>query len=219
MKKFFKRFGILVLIMTTLFAARFFWNYGIYDHRNLPAKIHVTAKADSGLHVHISVNYYRERVFRGFCTALVDFEGNGGHLNAWEEIYNDIPESGIDIVLKRSYPDFCRSKFDELYVSCTKLNTLVINTSGQILPIYPYQEWKPEDTLYKEKDPHVYSPPHSSSKIPYNYLKILQSNNTDYFFICEKECVETTYQAIDSTDKTLNISCKEGHNAIQNCCK
>lgn len=208
-KKFFKRLGLLIVVV---FIVAFFLDFGNSSHHNYPPKLRVTAKTDSGLHVHIGAKFSYEREFVG-CQGSPDLD-YGQH--QWQEIYHDIPESGIDLLLKKSFPDFCKSKMEKLIIVCSRSSTYFDPNRSNVLFIYPLNAW------HQKSMPTVFSgttsvPTQMNDRIPGNLINITfldgRNDYTNLFFLCEKNCEETEATAIDETSSNLNITCTESHDA------
>lgn len=224
MRSGFKKKLTFVIGAVLLVAGISIWsNSGIYDHRNFPSKIRVFAKAQPGYHVHVVVDFYRARNIRGVCNPLIDVEGDPftvPMLFPKEEIYNDISDTGIVIVLKKDWVDLCKYQLDRVNITCSKNLTYSPRTGMYIksVSLYPYE--KMSDTTKKQyfrekpSKPLPYKPGEDNFRIPKNKLNILYNQGNPYFFPCEKDCEAADYLAIDSTDQVLNLSCQESEYAF-----
>jgi len=176
--------------------------YGEYDNRDLPSKIHITAKPMDGYQVHVKASFYPSRELQVLCIPIMGTTASG----IIKETFNSIPNSGIDVETKKKWSGLCAYQFNGLIVTCTKTDTFPefkndsVGSAGiGILD---------KDNPAIDKNGFGYEN-RSTNPIGNNALSILVINGRNYFFGCDSDCEDARQFGIDKTNQEINISCME----------
>ena len=203
MERIFKNVGIALAGIAAL-GLVFVWSqYGEYDHRDLPSKIRITAKAKDGYHVHVKATFYPSREIPGLCVQIMGTPGS----STIKEYYNDISASGIEAVTKKRWGGICGYQLNVLFVTCTKTKSYPDFKNDSI-------DWAGIGILKKDDSPQDRTGfgYHSISSNPIlnNAMSILVINGKNHFFGCESGCEDHGSFGIDKSNTAINISCKDG---------
>lgn len=186
----FSIFGFVILID----------QYGEFDRRDLPSKLRISAKADSGYHIHAELVFYPTREIPLICIPIMGTTLSG----SIGEYFNDIPESGVDLKLKRKWAGLCKYQFEILDIACTQ--TLV----------RPYRQdgtWASIGIgiLESEMDsiPRTDLTMGSQTPILDGTIRIEGTGILNEFYGCKSNCGEALGFGINKSIESIAITCKE----------
>ncbi len=109
-----KKVSIILLILGVCAGVLTWWQYGIYDTRDLPEKILIRSNNHDGYHLNASITYEPIRQIPMLCKGL--FAGSGWIAND----FDDIPSGGAYIAVKKKWGGLCKYQFDGIGINCNK---------------------------------------------------------------------------------------------------
>ncbi len=176
--------------------------HGEYDPRDLPSKIHISAKSMDGYHVHVKASYYPSREIQVLCIPIMGTTASG----IIRETYTSIPDSGIEVVTKRKWSGLCAYQFSHLIVTCTKTDSFPDDKSDTLGSVGIGILDKDDPSINKNGFGYDNR---STNPIIQNALSILVVNGRSHFFGCDSDCEDHRLFGIDKSNRELKISCME----------